>query len=150
MSDVEVATSVEDEAALISKPESASEGEDAMEGLQSEISTIEEPEAEVVTQPEQRPSRAAARVSAAKTQEVFEIENTPIDNLIGNAAVSGPGSYREAMSSNESTKWKDAVSTELESIDNNDVFEIVLRHNDMHEHTTSRMRFLLNRFTKDA
>ncbi|KAJ1764016.1 hypothetical protein LPJ54_005611, partial [Coemansia sp. RSA 1824] len=31
MSDVEVATSVEDEATLISEPESASEGEDAME-----------------------------------------------------------------------------------------------------------------------
>ncbi|KAJ1781848.1 hypothetical protein LPJ67_005320, partial [Coemansia sp. RSA 1938] len=118
-SDIEVATSVEDETALISEPESASEGEDAMEDSQSEISTIEEPEAEVVTQPEQRPSRAAARASAAKTQEVFEIENTPIDNLIGNAAVSGPGSYRKAMSSNKSAKWKDAVSAELESIDNN-------------------------------
>ncbi|KAJ1784629.1 hypothetical protein LPJ62_004568, partial [Coemansia sp. RSA 2167] len=111
--DVEVATSVEDEAAFISEPESASEGEDAMEDLQSEISTIEEPEAEVVTQTEQHPSRAAARASATKTQEVFEIENTPIDNLIGNAAVSGPGSYREAMSSNESAKWKDTVSAEL-------------------------------------
>ncbi|KAJ1764555.1 hypothetical protein LPJ77_005602 [Coemansia sp. RSA 2523] len=59
-SDVEVATSVEDKAALIFKPESASEGEDAMEDSQSEISTIEEPEAEVVMQPEQRPSHAAA------------------------------------------------------------------------------------------
>ncbi|KAJ2527678.1 hypothetical protein IWW43_005786, partial [Coemansia sp. RSA 1935] len=93
----------------------------------SEISTIEEPEAEVVTQPEQRPSHAAARVSAMKTQEVFETKNTPIDNLIGNAAVSGPGSYRKVMSSNESAKWKDAVSAELESIDNNDVFEISIR-----------------------
>ncbi|KAJ2641543.1 hypothetical protein IW137_003048, partial [Coemansia sp. RSA 1287] len=36
-SDVEVATSVEDKAALIFKPESASEGEDAMEDSQSEI-----------------------------------------------------------------------------------------------------------------
>ncbi|KAJ1783869.1 hypothetical protein LPJ67_004563, partial [Coemansia sp. RSA 1938] len=111
---------------------SASEGEDAMEDSQSEISTIEEPEAEVVTQPEQRPSHAAARVSAMKTQEVFETKNTPIDNLIGNAAVSGPGSYRKVMSSNESAKWKDAVSAELESIDNNDVFEIVPCCNDMH------------------
>ncbi|KAJ2437235.1 hypothetical protein IWW46_005420, partial [Coemansia sp. RSA 2440] len=58
--DSEVATSVEDEAVIIPKPESAIEGEDAMEDSQSEISTIEEPEAEVITQPEQHPSRAAA------------------------------------------------------------------------------------------
>ncbi|KAJ2134539.1 hypothetical protein IW136_004612 [Coemansia sp. RSA 678] len=121
MSDVEVTTSIEDEAMLIFEPESAIEGEDAMEDSQSEVSTIEEPEAKVVMQPEHCPSCAAARVSAAKMQEVFEIENTPIDNLIGNAAVSGPGLYQEAMSSNESAKWKDAVSTELESVDNNDV-----------------------------
>ncbi|KAJ1768800.1 hypothetical protein LPJ77_005220 [Coemansia sp. RSA 2523] len=58
--DSEVATSVEDEAVIIPKPESAIEGEDAMEDSQSEISTIEEPEAEVITQPEQHPSHAAA------------------------------------------------------------------------------------------
>ncbi|KAJ2666498.1 hypothetical protein IW148_000986, partial [Coemansia sp. RSA 1199] len=78
--------------------------------------------------------RPATVASCTLTKEVFDTEETdPADGYYwGQAAISGPKLYNEAMASPQSTKWKEAVTAELESIDNNDVMEIVLCCGRMH------------------
>ncbi|KAJ2471696.1 hypothetical protein IWW56_006287, partial [Coemansia sp. RSA 2131] len=68
----------------------------------------------------------AAVASRTLTKEVFDTEETdPADGYYwGQAAISGPKLYNEAMVSPQSAKWKEAVAAELESIDSNDVMEI--------------------------
>ncbi|KAJ1848318.1 hypothetical protein LPJ70_001090 [Coemansia sp. RSA 2708] len=74
-----------------------------------------------------RTQRASAHRSQQRNRQIIDEEHEDIGTWLGtaNPAIAGPDSYHAVMRSAEAPKWKEAVMAELESIDNNDVLELV-------------------------
>ncbi|KAJ2809844.1 hypothetical protein H4S07_003024 [Coemansia furcata] len=68
--------------------------------------------------------------------QMINYEDEDINKFLAAASVSGPPSYTVAMRSKESSLWQGAVMSELESIDNNGILELVPRSSGMHVLTT--------------